>query len=218
MESILLLKRQNAGFTLIELIIVLAIIIVVTGIALGGQTGFNRTLSLNNAAYDIGLSIQLAQSYGLSSHATTTASGIIGNAGYGVQFDSGSPTSYSFFADTYPAAGTDLPDDHPGDHAYTKSFELVQKYNLNNGFQITKFCAGINACSDTEHSITINALAITFTRPNTETVILAKTSTDWPTTPTHYQSACVVVSSPNNDVRYLKISQTGQISMTTSCP
>jgi type II secretory pathway pseudopilin PulG len=205
---------------MIELLIVLAIIIIVTSIVLGSQTGFNRTLSLNNAAYDIALSIQLAQSYGLSSQAKTTAGGLIGNAGYGVQFDTGSPTKYYFFADTDPAADTDFPDDHPGDHAYTKPFELEQTYSLNNGFQITKFCAGANACSVPGYSTTINTLAITFTRPNTETFIAAKpnTSPSWPNPPTQYATACVAVSSANGDVRYLKISRTGQISMATQCP
>lgn len=219
MESILLLKRAPRGFTFIELIIVLAIVIIVTGIALSGQSGFNRTLALNNATYDIGLSIQMAQSYGLSSQATTTAGGlVVGNAGYGVQFDTGTPTSYVFFVDTDPAAPSDYPDVHPGDYAYTKPFELVQKYNLNNGFKITKFCAGVNACSVPGSTDTINALAITFRRPNTETHIIAKTSASWPATPTQYANACVALSSSNGDVRYLKISQTGQISMANSCP
>lgn len=210
MESILLLKRQNAGFTLIELIIVLAIIIVVTGIALGGQSGFNRTLALNNASYDIGLSIQLAQSYGLSSQAFAG----VGNAGYGVQFDTGSPSSYSFFADTNPpVASNALPDVHPGNGYYNDASELVQTYNLNNGFTIGTFCVRStgNICSDTGG---LSTLAISFVRPNTDTRVVAKVNGVWGT----YVSACISVKSPNNDVRYLNVARTGQISMTTSCP
>ncbi len=205
-----ILKRQRkaqGGFTLIEMLIVLVIIIIITTIVLSGQSGFNRTLALNNAAYDIALSIRQAQSYGLSSQAF----GGTNNAGYGVYFQSATPTSYIFFADVYPAVVANAqPDARPGNGQYdagSSPAELVQTYSLNNGFTATGFCGYSSALGQIcTGAGGLTALSFTFSRPNTRTSIMAKTTT-WAS----YTNGCVKLTSSNGDARYVSVSQTGQV-------
>ncbi len=217
------LAALQAGFTLIEMLVVLAIIVVITSIALAGQSGFNRTLALNNATYDVGLSIELAQSKGLSSQATGANPS---NTGYGVSFTPSS-AQYALFVDSYPSVGSatvchpaanaSAPDARPGDCVYESGqHELVQQYSLNNGFTIGKMCArpasGPDVCSDS----TLNALAVTFARPNSETFVYGQVNhqnTPW----TKFISACITVVAPSGEERYLNISQTGLVSIATSC-
>lgn len=208
--------RAVAGFTLVEMLVVLGIISIITTIALSGQAGFNRTLALNNAAYDIALSLRDAQSLGLSSRTY----GATGNAGYGLSFMTGTPSSYVLFADTYPSENPDdpncgthpRPSCKPGDGMYDDSSELVQTYQLNNGFSLGAFCAiksGSTSCTSTG----LTQLAISFVRPDASTVIFGKTS-GW----NRYTSACVTLVSPQGDERYVSVSENSQVSLATSCP
>lgn len=188
------------------MLVVLAIIIVITAIIFAGQSGFNRTLALNNAAYDIALSVRQAQSYGLSSQAFSGTN----NAGYGAYFQSGTPTSYLTFADTYPSVPSNSkPNVRPGDGYYDSSGELVQTYSLNNGFTISDFCVYVSGSGRTcTGSGGLTALSVTFARPNTQTTIMGKTSS-W--LGSSIASACVKLSSTSGDARYVSISQTGQV-------
>lgn len=170
------------GFTLVEMIVVLAIIVIVTTIALLGQSSFNRAMVLTDTAYTVAFSVREAQSLGISSRAF----GGTQDAGYGIHFGNGTPTSYKLFADISPAAPGDTqyplicpghpnvpgtnPEAKPGDCIQTLESEVVRTYNLNNGFRIGSFCGtrsnGTSVCSGT-----LDALDIVYLRPNTQSVI-----------------------------------------------
>jgi len=193
------------------MLVVLAIIVILTAIVFSGQNQFNRTLALNNAAYDVALSARQAQSFGLSSQSYTG----VNNPGYGVYFDSATPSSYIFFADIYPAvAANALPSTHPGDGYYDSSTELVQTYSLNNGFSFSSFCVYSSVigkiCTGAGG---LTALSISYVRPNTTTTIMGKTTVWLASTIT---DACVVLSSPSGDTRYIGFSRTGQVQAGTS--
>ena len=79
--------------------VVLTIIVVITTVVVASQSSFNKTLILVNTAYDIALTLRSAETYGLGSRAF----GGVVNAGYGLNFQSGTPQSFTLFADTYPA-------------------------------------------------------------------------------------------------------------------
>ncbi len=205
-------RRAQPGFTLIEMLVVLAIIIIITAIALSGQGNFDRTLALNNATYDIGLSIREAQSYGVSSQAYAGTT----NAGYGIYLNTGTPSTYVLFADTNPAVASGAqPDAKPGDGLYSSSAnppELVKTYTLNNGFSVSSVCAyaasGAKTCSPT-----MSELSVTFGRPNSRTVVKGRTAS-WST----YRSACLTVTGRSSDSRYLYLAETGQVSVVAACP
>lgn len=209
------------GFTLIELMVVLAIIVVVTTIAITGQGSFNRSIILSNAAYDLALSFRSAEVYGLGSRATGSAA----NTGYGLHFDRGTPTTFLMFADSspgpsttscHPAVDINAPDAKPGDCAYQSSGDiLTNTYRLGNGITISKFCgysSGAWTCSDG----TVSTLDVTFTRPNTNPTITVNGSYSaaFPVT-----QACITLSSPQGATKFVTVSQTGRISAdAAACP
>ncbi len=191
------------GFTLVELLVVLAIIVTITTIALTSQSAFNKTLIVANTAYDIGLTLRSAETYGLGSRAV----GAIVNAGYGLHFQSGSPGSFILFADTYPAASCGSPDCKSGDNIYSSgSDSRVQTYALGNGIVISDFCAypsfGNPSCM-VAHGGGLPWLDIVFARPNPDASIIANGFS--------YATACVTVSSPQGGSRGVSVTTSGQI-------
>lgn len=218
------LIKPLRGFTLIEMLVVLAIIVVLMSIVFSGQLNFNRTLSLNNAAYDIALTLRQAQSYGLSSQAFFH----VNNPGYGVYFQKAAPTSYIFFSDIYPAVSAGAqPDARPGNSIYDATDsnsdgvpdETVQTYSLNNGFTLSAFCVYATGPGRVCTTGSLTALSVTFSRPNAITTIKGNTGS-WGT----YTNACVKMSSLNGDTRYISVSQTGEVQAgastidTLTCP
>lgn len=223
MESILFLKQQR-GFTLVEMLVVLAIIVTITAIALVGQTSFNRSIVLTETAYNIALSIRESQSYGLS----TRAFGSVQNAGYGVRFSRLTPTQYTTYADIFPAApgvnnarcpghtdrSASSPEARPGNCIYSNATELIRTYTLVRGFRVSQFCgvtsAGTQVCSS---GGTLSNLDIVFLRPNTETIITGNNGT------TGFARATVTVSSPDGTTsRCINVTALGAISVAATCP
>ena len=218
------LSRQG-GFTLIEMLVVLAIIIIVTAIALAGQSGFNRTEALNNVAYDIGLSLRQAESYGVANVINGVGSDVGNNIPYGLYFKANKPSSYVFFADVYPSATDNCPrglkpDCQPGDHEYEApnvngNNDLdVQDYALNNGFTINAFCVtdGSNkSCTTGVGGAPLVELAITFSRPNAQVTIAGNDAGGGNNWKTNYTFACIQLYSSNQETRYVSVSSNGQI-------
>src|SRR6185369_14036650 len=140
--------KSGKGFTLVELLVVLSIMVVVMSIVFTNQSAFNKTYTLTNAAYDLALTLRGTETFGLGSRAAGTTV----NAGYGLHFVSGTPSSFIFFADTSPAGSTGslncpspavsgTPDCKPGDGVYTSGSDaLVQTYTLGNSITIKDFC------------------------------------------------------------------------------
>lgn len=61
------------GFTLIELIVVIAIFSIIMSVALYNQSGLNSSILTNNFAYELALNIREAQSYGIGVRAKNDA-------------------------------------------------------------------------------------------------------------------------------------------------
>lgn len=211
----------SKGFTLTELIVVMGIIGIIMSIVMTSQSSFNKTLILQNATYDIALTLRDAETYGLSSR----ASGAIANAGYGVHFQKGTPSIFTFFADTYPSSpsafnchgvpvgGVSAPDAQPGDCVYTAGQDQkVIEYTLGNGITVSDFCAfnGNWSCAYAQGG-SLSSLDIVFARPNPDAFIRANGSS--------YTSACMKVASPQGGTRFISVAASGQITAkATSCP
>ncbi|TSA43889.1 type II secretion system protein [bacterium] len=227
MESL----HTHRGFTLVELMVVLSIITVLTGVVLSSQSSFNKTIVLANTAYDIALTLRSAETYGLSSRGFASTGGALvsSSAGYGLHFETGSPGSFILFADAYPPVGSsschtvpsggpsDAPDAKPGNCAYDGSSEKVSSYMLGNGIIIYDFCAYTNGnplCA-VAHSGGISSLDIVFARPSSNPFISAD-GVYSPASPA--TAACITVKSPQGGFRYISVEASGQIiANATSC-
>jgi len=82
---------KDAGFTLVELLVSVAIFAVMTALLVAKYGNFNQSVLLTDLAYDVALTIRTAQTYGLSVKGATAAnpSGCTDfQCSYGVYFDS----------------------------------------------------------------------------------------------------------------------------------
>lgn len=197
--------------------VVLAIIVVLTGIVLTSQSSFNKSLILANTAYDIALTLRSVQTYGLSSRAAGTAA----NVGYGVHLSNGTNDSFISFADTSGGASCAgmPPDCKPGDHVYAAADRIVQTYRLNNGMTIQNFCAYVASSGGwlCAASGALSSLDIVFMRPNPEPFMSRNGSFSAP--PFSVTAACIAVASPQGGARFISVGSSGQIiANASSCP
>ena len=156
--------ERSRGFTLIELVVVISIMVIVTSIILLNQSRFDSSTVLRSLAYSVALSVRQAQVYGGSVFGTSTPSGAcVGGsfnsttcyaAAYGVHFSVNSAT-YVLFADLN------------NDGRYEPS-EAIKTFTFSSGYQIYDLCAtaGTQTCNST--SGTISPIDIVFHRPNPE--------------------------------------------------
>lgn len=217
---------KRGGFTLVELLVVLAIIAIVTAVTLAGQSAFNKTLILANTTYDIALTLRSAETYGLGSRAL----GSTANTGYGVEFLTSVPASFTFFRDIYPSAsdprhchptpagGPSAPDAQPGNCVYdgTSRSENISTYTLGNGITVSNFCAfksGVWLCTNKGM---LSALDIVFARPDPNPFMSVDGvySALFPVT-----AACLALTSPQGGSRFLSVAASGEITAdAASCP
>ena len=211
--------------------VVAAIITILSAIVFSSQTTFNSTLTLANTAYDIALTIRSAQTFGVGGRIANTGTGIVANVGYGVHFDASTPGNFSLFADTSPgvpsvgschgvppvdAGGADSPAAQPGDCIYSVGSDLqINGFALGNGITVSDFCAygsGVSACA----SSGLSTLDLVFARPNQDAFV---TGGNGSSHSLYINGACVTVSSPQGNSRYISISSTGQINANAApCP
>ena len=207
------------GFSLIEMIVVLAIIIVITGVIISGQSTYNQTIILNDTAYTVAYSIRQAQSLGLASRSANSVS----DAGYGVRFTGPSATSYLVFADTggsdflsesvcpVGAPGTPAPETKPGNCRYDGDppDKIIQNYSFSRGFTLQGVCgkAGTGSCTPEQ------SIDVVFMRPETRAIIVGESGRS-------YTCAQVTVTAPTGGAtRTVRVSQLGEISVgDQGCP
>jgi len=106
-------NKYNSGMTLIELLVVIMIFLIITSITIFNYGNFNSSVSIQNLADDIALSVRKAQGYAIG---VRGANDLFDN-GYGVHFTTnelvpgkeymGSNKSFVLFADLPPSPGVE---------------------------------------------------------------------------------------------------------------
>jgi prepilin-type N-terminal cleavage/methylation domain-containing protein len=218
-----ILKSAVRAFSLIEMIVVLAIIGMVMSVVLLGHANFNKTVLLNDVAYTIALSLRQMQSYGLSSIYFKGYS----NAGFGVHFDLATPSQYENYADIEgtppslltsqcPAVTSGTPEVKPGNCRYDDTSEDLRTFTLNGQYTIKDLCGTYNGtpyCS-VSSSCTTAKLDITYIRPNTQAIIVG--TCNGSTYP--LSAGCVKIQSREGTTKTVQFTELGQVFVSTVCP
>ena len=184
----------HKGFTLVEMLVVLGIVLLITMIILVKNQQFTNTLLLNSLAYDVALSVRQAQVYGLGAREAEEASGEF-DQGYGIFFDSAVPTTYILYADIDGSENYDPDDD-----------TIIDTYSLRNRYTIDRFCVTDGAVESCSNDNDIEEASVLFMRPDPDAIITSDTGSG-------HDSIEIWVRAPNNTERSISIESTGQISV-----
>ncbi|HEV7121367.1 MAG TPA: prepilin-type N-terminal cleavage/methylation domain-containing protein [Candidatus Paceibacterota bacterium] len=217
-------RHAARGFTLVEMLVTLAILAIITAVAITGQSTFNQSILLNDTSYTVALSAREAQSLGLSSRKFAG----VQNGGYGVHFANLNPTkSYTVFADVQsaplaepawcPAVATTTPESKSGNCLYDGIGETFQTYDLTRGFTLSDFCGrttsgGLQCASGGN----LQSMDVLYLRPNTQAIITGITPGG---AQVQFTCAQVSVKSPTSaTTQTVRMSQLGEVSVGQTCP
>lgn len=202
--------KNQRGFTLVEMIVVIAIFGIVTVVVLANLPVFRDRTSLDLVAQEVAIHLRGAQVFGAGGRVGATAE----RPTYGLHFEQveGGQIVFHLFRDIpdsngYGNQAFDNDDDcKPGNFLdlLDDNCELEQTYTVSKGFLIPLLKVNGASSGDTEPE----SMDILFTRPKLEPVI-AINGTD-----TNAQSAEVIIQSVRSkECRSVKIWNNGQIAV-----
>ncbi len=181
---------KNRGFTMIELIVVIGILVVITGIILANYGRFGSAMLLRNLTYDLALTVREAQVYSISGKFQDVD--VFAKVPIIVYFDLTGGYSHPFYM--FRDVGLDW-------QQTNLATENINNYNLGHGFKIVS----IEANGGTVTGIT--KLAIAFQRPEPDADIRDGI------TSAQYSDARIIVQSPEGKKLSVFIEGAGQISV-----
>lgn len=91
--------KFSAGFTTIEIVVILAIISVISTLVLVSFTGLNEGGAVNRSARELALALRRAQNMSLAVTQVPTSAGLRNAPAVGLKLDRNNPNSYFLFAD-----------------------------------------------------------------------------------------------------------------------
>ncbi|KND48664.1 MAG: putative Type IV pilus pilin [Parcubacteria bacterium C7867-005] len=210
MSSVSLSNKK--GFTLVELVVSIGIMVIVIGIIALNQSKYSSGAGLKNMANNLSLSLRQAQVYGVSVKEFSPGSSDF-SAAYGVAFDksvNGSNNSYIFFADrdlpildgvyngTWACAGGTPP-------------ECIEKITLTQGATINRICAVSN--TNIEFDCTLAKAYITFTRPSNDARILLYEASGSQVDVDAVKAVRLELTMTNGEINSVVVNKSGQISV-----
>lgn len=188
------LKQQQAGFTLLEVLVSTAIIGLVTALVMVRYGVFNSAVLLKNQAFEIALDLREAQVFAIAARGSTGEF----QEEYGIHFNTASPQQYIFFQDN-----GDVPDPPQFDAAE----QIGPARTLDSRFRIRTICVNTTSVSGS-CSQTANRLDVSFARPDFDARMRANTGVV-------SGGAYVTIESlaDTSFVRHIIISPTGQVTV-----
>lgn len=202
--------RPTAGFSLPELIIVIAIFIIISSIALFNQSKLSSNVLLTNMAYEIGLAVREAQVYGIGVRSEDDGQTFLGQ--YGAHF--------SVEDDTSSRQVVVYGDKGDGDIIYSPGEEkYIYSFTNRRGNRIVALCAGDlpqgQPCAPGAAEA-VPWLDVTFRRPNPAAVIYAPSQGGGQAEEKSGRAYIVLNSVDDNDCRVVVVESTGQIRVENS--
>lgn len=198
------MKTRSRGFTLIEMLVVIAIMAVISAVILFNNNRFGGVVLLQNLAYDMALSIRQAQGFGIAVQRFNTSFGYA----YGMHFqvDASGSSSYVLFADGLtPVNNGTYECPQPG----TPNCELVQATTIAAGYRVVQLCV---KPPDAAERCDATWVDITFRRPEPDAYILSNV-TGSSISDDINESAEIHVASPRGDIKVISVQTNGQISV-----
>lgn len=185
-------RHSRYGFTLVEVVITIAIIVLITGVLFGNFKQFTTNAEFDNLSTDIVLAIREAQVYGTSVREGTNEF----NNAYGVHI-SKNPPRYIIFADD-------------GDNIYsnTSSDSILSSTQFKSNFTIVDISTGPEGGPLLPGR---NVLDIAFKRPSPDAVIQGVDSGGLPTGIVEY--ATVIIQNPDGKQKMIEIGSSGQVTV-----
>ncbi len=199
------LQINQLGFTLIELVVTMAIMALITTVTLANHSKFGGQVMLRNLAYEMALIIREAQAYGVSVRKADNITDF--ESGYGIHFNANNTTQYVMFADTYKKSGVIIRGE---DGMRNTALEDVNTYYIGRGYKIKQFCARSDAnttCVDVCDTCN-GSLDILFKRPEPDAAIRLNGVGD-----ILYEMAEIALISPRGDIMKVLVEVSGQISV-----
>ena len=205
-----LFNKRKKGFTLVELLVSLSIMLLIITAVILSQSKYTARAALKNVATDISLSLRQAQVYGTSVKEFIPGSSEF-NTAYGITFNTTlGPVSngYIFFGDRGSRNG--IFDGSWSNCPADGSTECVQKTNFQSNISISDLCIirsnGADMCS-------LGRVDITFVRPSTESNIVAFNAGGQTLPMNNVVGARVEIESLTGETYSVVVYTTGQISV-----
>ncbi len=145
-------KTQNIGFTLTELIVVVAIATVLMTALVFQQSKWNDKLSVSTQTYEMGLMFRQAQVFGLGVREYMSGSGDKFGQGYGLHVDIGTTDRYIFFADR-------------NNNQKFDSGEAIETKVFSKGVNINRICGYVSNSQTCSPSNGLHKVSVVFVRP-----------------------------------------------------
>ena len=196
-------KTGEAGFTLIEMLAVVGVMVLVSSLILANNSRFGGTVLLQNLAYEVALSVRQAQVYGISVRRFGEAEVAEYAPAYGVRFlapsdqQSDARNGYVLFADLAAFANG----------KYDGEPELVQSLRLLSGYRIANLYV---TDIDTGAEVSVQRIDISFRRPNPDAYIVQGLDE---IDDEIQQSARIELASPREESISIVVDANGQISV-----
>ncbi len=208
--------HTQRGMTLVELLVVLAIFLIVAGLTIFDYGRFRSTVSLQNLADDISLSIRRAQNYAIGVRSSQST---VFSSGYGIHFSTANPNSsdaragsnktFIIFGDlnankvyNYPTSTSTT----CSNSTLASDDECIDMLSITSSDTIYQICPNGANCASTGY------VDITFIRPNPDAYICTGTVVGACSGP--LSSVDIVVrNSQSLDTKIISVSNIGQISI-----
>ncbi len=203
-----------SGFTLIEMLISLFIIISISAITLLNYNKVNSRISLENKASEMAIWIRQAQAYAMG--IKTQGSTIYWS--YGVNFSASSPSNFTLYVDKFNSSfNFSFPDKiynlRTGYACGDANSECITQVQMPTGMNIDQMC--VKKSASNEVCTGIQWVDISYTRPRPDAKIVAYDGTANDT----YDQARIRLRSPTGFCKRILIMSSGQIGIDiAACP
>lgn len=189
---------NNRGFSLVELVVTIAIVTLITAIIMVRYSSFDSSILLNNQAYELALDIRETQVRAISIQLADETDDFSSN--FGLYFDTATPNQYILFQDREFFGDIGLYDSSENAASDEK---IADPFTIDSRFQIE----GIFAMSGGTE-VAVDDISMVFSRPNFDAKINGTAVVD-------PQSVRIVISSIRNPdaKKSVVVYRTGQISV-----